>query len=85
MRAGNRPISSATIDGWQPGTCWVTDPENAPLAHGYRGRVGIDDRYWEPIADAEADAVVGAGARVIARHRRWLFAVARCRTATGDV
>ena len=47
--------------------------------------MGIDDRYWEPISDAEADAVVGAGARVIARHRRWLFAVARCRTATGDV
>jgi Ser/Thr protein kinase RdoA (MazF antagonist) len=47
--------------------------------------VGIADRYWEPISDAEADAVVGPGARVVARHRRWLFAVARCRTAAGDV
>ncbi len=52
---------------------------------GYRGPVGLDDRYWEPISDAEAHAVVGAGAQVIARHRRWLFAVARCRTGTGDV
>jgi Ser/Thr protein kinase RdoA (MazF antagonist) len=47
--------------------------------------VGIDDRYWEPISDAEARGVVGEDARVISRHRRWLFAVARCRTGEGDV
>jgi Ser/Thr protein kinase RdoA (MazF antagonist) len=47
--------------------------------------MGIDDRFWEPIADAEARAVLGAGAEIVARHRRWLFAVARCRTGTGEV
>jgi Ser/Thr protein kinase RdoA (MazF antagonist) len=47
--------------------------------------MGIDDRFWEPIADAEARAVLGAGAEVVARHRRWLFAVARCRTPEGEV
>ena len=29
--------------------------------------------------------MLGAGAAVVARHRRWLFAVARCRTHRGDV
>ncbi len=47
--------------------------------------MGIDDRYWEPISDAEARGVLGAGTDVVARHRRWLFAVARCRTPDGDV
>jgi Ser/Thr protein kinase RdoA (MazF antagonist) len=47
--------------------------------------VGIDDRYWEPITDAEARAVLGEAARVIARHRRWLFAVARCATPGCEV
>ena len=47
--------------------------------------MGLADRYWDPIADAEARAVLGAGAVVVARHRRWLFAVARCRTHRGDV
>jgi Ser/Thr protein kinase RdoA (MazF antagonist) len=43
--------------------------------------VGIVDRYWDPIADSEAQAVLGRGTQVLARHRRWLFAAARCRTA----
>jgi Ser/Thr protein kinase RdoA (MazF antagonist) len=47
--------------------------------------VGLADRYWDPITDAEAQAVLGAGTEVVARHRRWLFAVARCRTQRGDV
>jgi Ser/Thr protein kinase RdoA (MazF antagonist) len=47
--------------------------------------VGLADRYWDPITDAEAQAVLGAGTEVVARHRRWLFAVARCRTHRGDV
>ena len=47
--------------------------------------MGLTDRYWDPIADAEAQAVLGAGTSVAARHRRWLFAVARCRTPRGDV
>ena len=47
--------------------------------------MGLADRYWDPITDAEARAVLGAGAEVVARHRRWLFAVARCRTHRGDV
>ncbi len=47
--------------------------------------VGIDDRFWEPISDAEVRGVVGEDAEAVARHRRWLFAVARCRTPAGDV
>jgi Ser/Thr protein kinase RdoA (MazF antagonist) len=47
--------------------------------------VGLADRYWEPISDAEASDVLGIGTEVVARHRRWLFAVARCRTHKGDV
>jgi Ser/Thr protein kinase RdoA (MazF antagonist) len=47
--------------------------------------VGIDDRFWEPISDAEARGVVGDDAQVLARHRRWLFAVARCSGPDGDV
>jgi Ser/Thr protein kinase RdoA (MazF antagonist) len=47
--------------------------------------VGLDDRFWEPISDAEVRGVVGEGAQVLARHRRWLFAVARCSTPDGDV
>jgi Ser/Thr protein kinase RdoA (MazF antagonist) len=47
--------------------------------------MGIDDRFWEPIAAAEAAAVLGDEAVVLARHRRWLFAVARCRTRAGEV
>src|SRR4051794_16479474 len=47
--------------------------------------MGLADRYWDPITDAEAQAVLGAGAEIVARHRRWLFAVARCRTHGGDV
>jgi Ser/Thr protein kinase RdoA (MazF antagonist) len=47
--------------------------------------VGIDDRFWEPISDAEARGVVGDGTEVLARHRRWLFAVARCSGPDGDV
>ena len=47
--------------------------------------MGLADRYWDPIADAEVEAVLGPGAVAVARHRRWLFAVARCRTHRGDV
>ncbi len=47
--------------------------------------MGLTDRYWDPIGAAEAAAVLGAGTSVVARHRRWLFAVARCRTPRGDV
>jgi Ser/Thr protein kinase RdoA (MazF antagonist) len=45
--------------------------------------VGLDDRYWVPISAAEVEGVLGPGARILASHRRWLFAVARCRTAAG--
>jgi Ser/Thr protein kinase RdoA (MazF antagonist) len=47
--------------------------------------MGLADRYWDPISDAEVEAVLGEGAVAVARHRRWLFAVARCRTHHGDV
>jgi Ser/Thr protein kinase RdoA (MazF antagonist) len=47
--------------------------------------MGLADRYWDPISDAEVEAVLGEGAVAVARHRRWLFAVARCRTHRGDV
>jgi len=47
--------------------------------------VGIADRYWEPITRAEARVVLGPETELVARHRRWLFAVARCRTPAGDV
>jgi Ser/Thr protein kinase RdoA (MazF antagonist) len=47
--------------------------------------MGVDDRFWDPISGAEATAVLGAGTEILARHRRWLFAVARCRTARGEV
>jgi Ser/Thr protein kinase RdoA (MazF antagonist) len=47
--------------------------------------MGLEDRYWDPISDAEVEAVLGEGAVAVARHRRWLFAVARCRTHRGDV
>ena len=52
---------------------------------GILAGMGLNDRYWDPIGDAEAAAVLGAGTSVVARHRRWLFAVARCRTPRGDV
>ncbi len=45
--------------------------------------MGLDDRHWDPISDAEAQAVLGAGTSILAGHRRWLFAVARCRTPDG--
>ena len=45
--------------------------------------MGIDDRFWDPIEEPEAAAVLGPGTRVLERHRRWLFAVSRCRTADG--
>jgi Ser/Thr protein kinase RdoA (MazF antagonist) len=45
--------------------------------------VGIDDRFWDPIEEAEAAAVLGPGTRVLERHRRWLFGVSRCRTSDG--
>ncbi len=47
--------------------------------------MGLDDRYWDPIAPREAEAVLGEPVEITASHRRWLFAVARCRTETGDV
>ncbi len=47
--------------------------------------MGVDDRFWEHIGDAEARAVLGPDAEILARHRRWLFAVARCRTPAGEV
>jgi Ser/Thr protein kinase RdoA (MazF antagonist) len=47
--------------------------------------MGLADRYWDPISDAEVEAVLGSEAVAVARHRRWLFAVARCRTHRGDV
>jgi Ser/Thr protein kinase RdoA (MazF antagonist) len=45
--------------------------------------MGIDDRFWDPIEEAEAASVLGPGTRVLERHRRWLFAVSRCRVADG--
>jgi Ser/Thr protein kinase RdoA (MazF antagonist) len=47
--------------------------------------MGIADRYWEPITRAEARVVLGPETELVTRHRRWLFAVARCRTPAGDV
>src|SRR6185437_5334652 len=47
--------------------------------------VGIAARYWEPITRAEARVVLGPETELVTRHRRWLFAVARCRTPAGDV
>jgi Ser/Thr protein kinase RdoA (MazF antagonist) len=47
--------------------------------------VGVDDRFWDHITPAEARAVLGPRTEVVERHRRWLFAVARCRTPDGDV
>jgi Ser/Thr protein kinase RdoA (MazF antagonist) len=47
--------------------------------------VGIDDRFWDHISAAEARAVLGDHAEIVDGHRRWLFAVARCRTPDGDV
>ena len=47
--------------------------------------MGVDDRFWEHIGEAEARAVLGPEAEILAGHRRWLFAVARCRTAGGEV
>ena len=47
--------------------------------------MGVDDRFWDHIGEAEARAVLGPDAEILARHRRWLFAVARCRTPAGDV
>ena len=47
--------------------------------------MGLEDRYWDPISDAEVEAVLGEGAAAVSRHRRWLFAVARCRSHRGDV
>ncbi len=47
--------------------------------------MGIADRYWEPITRPEARGVLGPETDLLTRHRRWLFAVARCRTPTGDV
>src|SRR4029079_5346941 len=52
---------------------------------GILAGMGLSDRYWDPISDAEVEAVLGAGAAAVARHRRWLFAVAPCRTHRGDV
>jgi len=45
--------------------------------------MGIDDRFWDPLEEAEAASVLGRGTRVLERHRRWLFAASRCRTADG--
>ena len=47
--------------------------------------MGVDDRYWDPIEQAEAEEVLGPGVRVTERHRRWLFAVSRCETPQGVV
>ncbi len=47
--------------------------------------MGVDDRYWDPIEQTEAEEVLGAGVRVTERHRRWLFAVSRCETPQGVV
>ena len=55
------------------------------VIHLYRLPVGVDDRYWDPIEQAEAEEVLGPGVRVTERHRRWLFAVSRCETPQGVV
>ncbi len=47
--------------------------------------MGVDDRFWDPIEQAEAEEVLGRGVRVTERHRRWLFAASRCETPAGDV
>src|SRR5690242_3792338 len=47
--------------------------------------MGVDDRFWEHISALEARAVLGEDAEIVAGHRRWLFAVARCRTRSGDL
>jgi Ser/Thr protein kinase RdoA (MazF antagonist) len=53
--------------------------------------MGIDSRFWGPIDDDEAAAVLraypalGGPVSVVARHRRWLFAVARCSVAGREV
>ncbi len=47
--------------------------------------MGVDDRFWEPITWGEVRAVLGPDAEIVAHHRRWLFAVARCRTPAGEV
>jgi Ser/Thr protein kinase RdoA (MazF antagonist) len=47
--------------------------------------MGVDDRFWDHIGAAEVRAVLGPDAEIVAHHRRWLFAVARCRTPAGDV
>ena len=47
--------------------------------------MGVDDRYWDPIEQAEAEEVLGSSVRVTERHRRWLFAVSRCETPDGVV
>jgi Ser/Thr protein kinase RdoA (MazF antagonist) len=47
--------------------------------------MGVDDRYWDPIEQVEAERVLGPDVRVTARHRRWLFAVSRCETPDGVV
>ena len=47
--------------------------------------MGLDDRHWEHITPEEAEGVLGPGTEVLRRHRRWLFAVARCRTPAGEV
>ncbi len=56
-----------------------------PLIHRYVERVGVNDRYWEPIEQAEAQDVLGPNVRVTERHRRWLFAASRCETPEGAV
>jgi Ser/Thr protein kinase RdoA (MazF antagonist) len=45
--------------------------------------VGIADRYWDHISGDEAAGVLGEGTEVLERHRRWLFANARCRLPDG--
>jgi Ser/Thr protein kinase RdoA (MazF antagonist) len=45
--------------------------------------VGIADRYWDHISADEAAGVLGEGTIVLERHRRWLFANARCRLPGG--
>ncbi|MGZ4482234.1 MAG: phosphotransferase [Gaiellales bacterium] len=48
--------------------------------------MGIADRHWGPIEPGEAAAVLGEPVEIVSQHLRWLFAVARCRTAArGEV
>ncbi len=47
--------------------------------------MGVDDRFWDPLEQAEAEEVLGPGVRVTERHRRWLFAASRCETPDGVV